>query len=112
MLHSGPAAVLVTDGPAPVLAMTAAGERPVPVPTAEVVDSVGAGDAFVAALLAWWTARALNREQATELDSLAEAATAAVDVGAAACSVRGANLPDGFSLPTGIPNAWTTTGSN
>ena len=64
LLELGPAAVLVTDGPAPVTIDTESGERSIPVPVVEVVDTIGAGDAFVAGFLTWWTAHALLQHDA------------------------------------------------
>jgi fructokinase len=100
LLDQGPAAVLVTDGSSPTTVLTESGERSVPVPVVEVVDTIGAGDAFVAGFLTWWTTHALNQHDAGDLDLLVKAATAAVEVAAADCTVRGANLPAGFRWST------------
>jgi fructokinase len=100
LLELGPAAVLVTDGASPATVLTELGERSVPVPVVEVVDTIGAGDAFVAGFLTWWTAHALNQHDAGDPDALVRAATAAVEVAAADCTVRGANLPDDFRWST------------
>jgi fructokinase len=97
LLRRGPSAVLLTDGPDPVRILTAAGERSVAAPAVEVVDTIGAGDAFVAALLTWWTRRSLTGAQVGDLDALTAATEAAVEVAAAACTVPGAGLPAGFS---------------
>jgi fructokinase len=96
LLTLGPAAVLVTDGPSPVRIVTAAGERSVPVPVVPISDTVGAGDAFVAACLVGWGEAGLRREDLGDPDALAEVAGDAVKVAAAACTVSGANLPAGF----------------
>jgi fructokinase len=96
LLGLGPAAVLVTDGPAPVRLLTAAGERAVPVPPVQILDTVGAGDAFVAAFLAGWEQAGLRREDLGDPDALAEVAGGAVQVAAAACTVAGASLPAGY----------------
>jgi fructokinase len=96
LLELGPAAVLVTDGPSPATVLTESGDRSIPVPGVEVVDTIGAGDAFVAGFLTWWTAHALLQHDAADPDALARAATAAVEVAAADCTVRGANLPADF----------------
>ena len=102
LLRLGPAAVLVTDGPAAVTIHTANTERSVPVPEIDIVDTIGAGDAFVAAFLTWWSNRPLSRPDASNAQALAQATAAAVEVAVAACTVRGANLPDSF--------AWSSTG--
>lgn len=96
LLRLGPAAVLLTDGPSPVRIITARGERSVPVPPVQILDTVGAGDAFVAACLVGWAETGLCREDLGDLDALAEVAGGAVSVAAAACTVSGANLPPGF----------------
>jgi fructokinase len=100
LLELGPAAVLVTDGPSPATVLTEVGERSIPVPVVEVVDTIGAGDAFVAGFLMWWTAHALNQHDAGDPDALLRGGTAAVEVAAADCTVRGANLPADFRWPT------------
>jgi fructokinase len=100
LLDLGPAAVLVTDGPAPATVLTESSERSIPVPVVEVVDTIGAGDAFVAGFLTWWTAHALNQHDAADPDALRGAATAAIEVAAADCTVRGANLPADFRWST------------
>jgi fructokinase len=100
LLDLGPAAVLVTDGAAPATVFTESGERSIPVPVVEVVDTIGAGDAFVAGFLTWWTAHALNQHDAGDLDALLKAASAAIEVAAADCTVRGANLPADFRWST------------
>jgi fructokinase len=96
LLALGPSAVLVTDGPAPVAVLTAQAERRVPVSRVDVVDTIGAGDAFVAAFLAWWPAHSLTRKDVSDLDALEEATAAAVRVAVAACTVQGADLPKGL----------------
>ena len=100
LLDLGPAAVLVTDGPSPATVLTESSERSIAVPVVEVVDTIGAGDAFVAGFLTWWTARALNQHDAADPAALRGAATAAIEVAAADCTVRGANLPADFRWST------------
>jgi fructokinase len=101
LLELGPAAVLVTDGPSPATVLTESHERSIPVPVVDVVDTIGAGDAFVAGFLAWWTAHALNHHEAADPDALARAVTAALEVAAADCTVQGANLPADFRWSAG-----------
>ncbi len=100
MLELGPASVLVTDGPSPATVLTEEHERSIPVPVVEVVDTIGAGDAFVAGFLTWWTAHALTQHDAADPGALFRATSAAIAVAAAACTVRGANLPADFRWPT------------
>jgi fructokinase len=96
LLAQGPAAVLVTDGPAPVIVHTVGGERSIPVPDVRIMDTVGAGDAFVAGFLTWWSGCGLGRRDLSDTEQLARATAAAVEVAAAACTLRGANLPADF----------------
>jgi fructokinase len=103
LLAAGPSAVLVTDGPAPVAVLTAQAERLVPVPEVDVADTIGAGDAFLAAFLAWWPGHSLSRKDVTDIHALEEATTAAVQVAVAACTVRGSDLPERFD--------WTVCGA-
>ena len=97
LLEHGPAAVLVTDGPAPVIVHTAGAERSIPVPEVSIVDTVGAGDTFVAAFLTWWSGHGLSRDDLGDAARLARATAAAVEVAAATCTAQGADLPAGFA---------------
>jgi fructokinase len=101
LLALGPAAVLVTDGPAPVNVLCASGEQLVPVPEVTVVDTIGAGDAFVAGFLAWWRLQGLGREEAARLDLLKLATKQGIKVACAECTMKGANLPEGFNWTVG-----------
>jgi fructokinase len=96
LLALGPGAVLVTDGPAPISIHTAVAERSVAVPLLDVVDTIGAGDAFVAAFLTWWTNHSLRAGDVADIDALVQATTAAIRVAVAACTVHGATLPPDF----------------
>jgi fructokinase len=100
LLEHGPRAVLVTDGAAPVRVYTAGAELSVPVPGVEVVDTVGAGDAFAAAFMTWWIGRSYSRADLADHDALRRAADAAVEVAAHTCTGRGAH-------PPGLPD-WST----
>jgi fructokinase len=91
--------VVVTHGGTGAEAFTPAGSVVVPSPRVEVVDTVGAGDSFMAALIAvivdWGLD--LDRDRVTEL--LAAAHT----VAGITCSRRGADPPARSDLPQGWP---------
>ena len=95
-LGAGAALVLVTSGADGAWAATAADEARVPAPTVEVVDTVGAGDAFMSATLAslWRTGR-LDRSGVASLDAadLEALLTFAVRVAADTCTRSGAEPP-------------------
>jgi fructokinase len=96
LLDRSPAVVLITDGPGPVTVLTAVASDEVPVPDVDVIDTVGAGDAFLAGWLAWWVRGGHGREDLADGALLLDATRAAVRVAAAACTVAGAGLPDDF----------------
>jgi fructokinase len=93
----GPALVVVTRGPDGAVALTADGrELMVPGERVEVVDTVGAGDAFTSGLLAW-----LDREGVTDRAGLAALDDAALEaalvyarhVAAITCTRAGSDPP-------------------
>lgn len=96
-LDHGPAVVVVTGGPEPTMLLTAAGARWIPVPHVEVADTIGAGDAFLAGLLAWFEHNPEVSPRSAGLDVLGIAAEHATEVAAAVCTMRGAVLPPGFA---------------
>jgi fructokinase len=57
LLAAGPGVALVTRGPAGALVVTGEDVVEVPAPAVEVVDTIGAGDAFGGAFLASWLRR-------------------------------------------------------
>lgn len=93
LLKDGAGAVLVTDGSAKARVFTVHDHLVVDVPRVEVVDTVGAGDAFGGAFLAWWLDRALTRENLTDPALLRAAVKAAVRVASLTCSRPGAEPP-------------------
>jgi fructokinase len=92
LIERGPVAVIITDGPHDVSIVTADRVDAVPVLEVEVIDTIGAGDAFVAGLLAWWVEHGAPRDAAGDSEVLTAATRAAVEVSARACRVRGAGL--------------------
>lgn len=87
------ALVLVTDGPRPVRGFLPSGEVTVPVPDVEVVDTIGAGDAFGGAFLAWWSANGLGRDDLRLTGPVREALQAAAEVASLTCTRPGAEPP-------------------
>ena len=95
-LARGVAMVVVTRGGEGAIAWTAAAQAEAAPVKVDVVDTVGAGDTFQAALLTWLAEQALLEPAALGALSRAqlEAAVAfAVQAAAITCSRRGADLP-------------------
>jgi fructokinase len=94
LLGWGARCVLVTDGPAPVQVFIPDGQQlTVPTPPAQVVDTVGAGDAFGGGFLAWWAEHGLGREQLSDPGLLEAAVASAARVAALTCTRAGAEPP-------------------
>lgn len=93
LLGQGPALVLLTLGPQGAIALTRTEEITVPAPAATVKDTIGAGDAFCGAFMAWWRSRTLGREALTRLDSVTQATRFACLVAARTCERAGASPP-------------------
>jgi fructokinase len=100
--------VVLTRGGAGAIAYTEGAELGVPAPRTDVVDTVGAGDSFMAAMLAMladWGVLAEGEGALSALDDarvellVSGAATAA----AVTCSRRGANPPTRRELPPTWP---------
>jgi len=95
-LATGPGLLLVTSGGAGAWAATASAEARLPTPAVDVVDTVGAGDAFMAATLAFLhrTGR-LDAEAVRGLDAddLRALLDLAVRVAADTCTRAGAEPP-------------------
>ena len=93
LLEQGPAVVLVTDGPRAARAFLPGQELAVDVPAVKVVDTIGAGDAFGGAFLAWWSRHRLAKSDLDRAHSVREALQAAVEVAALTCTHVGAEPP-------------------
>ncbi|HWT92585.1 MAG TPA: carbohydrate kinase [Solirubrobacteraceae bacterium] len=85
---------LVTLGGDGALVVTLTDVAAVPAPPIDVVDTIGAGDAFAGGFLAWWHAHDLTR---TDLharpDAVLDATRFAVRVAALTCGRAGADPP-------------------
>jgi fructokinase len=93
LLQAGPRVVLLTRGADGVLVVTGAGDVPVPAPEVEVVDTIGAGDAFGGGFLAWWRAQGLGREELGDQAAIIEATAFGALVAACTVSRAGASPP-------------------
>jgi fructokinase len=93
LLEQGPALVLVTDGPRAARAFLPGRKIAVDVPEVKVVDTIGAGDAFGGAFLAWWIGNGLGRTDLHQPGPVTEALQAAVEVAALTCTRVGAEPP-------------------
>ena len=92
-LDQGVQVVLFTDGAAGVRIITATSETVVPVPAVEVVDTVGAGDAFGGGFLAFWLSSGSSRADLSDVARLTSAVEKAIIVARMTCQRVGANPP-------------------
>jgi fructokinase len=93
LLGRGPALVLVTDGPRTARALLPGQEVTADVPTVRVADTIGAGDAFGGAFLAWWSASGLTRSDLHRSGPVREALQVAAEVASLTCTRPGAEPP-------------------
>jgi fructokinase len=93
LLAYGPKVVLLTRGPEGATVVTPNGDTPVAPMTVDVVDTIGAGDAFGGGFLAWWRSQGLGREQLGDQDAVVEAARFGALVAARTCERAGASPP-------------------
>ena len=95
-LAAGVGLVVITRGAEGAAAWTRNGEVAVPARLLGVIDTVGAGDTFQAALLTWLAEHeclSIERIRALTTAQLKEAVSFAVAAAAITCSRRGADLP-------------------
>jgi fructokinase len=93
LLADGPRLALVTLGGEGALIVTTETEEAVPAPKVEVVDTIGAGDAFGGGFLAYWREKGLHREALGDPDAVRAATTFACVVAARTCERPGADPP-------------------
>jgi fructokinase len=93
LADGGPAAAVVTRGADGAIVVTRDDEVPVAAPRVSVADTIGAGDAFGGALVAFWRRAALGPEDLHDLDRLTEATRFASLVAARTCERPGASPP-------------------
>jgi fructokinase len=100
LLALGPKLVIVTLGADGALGVSANAEVRVPAPVVQVVDTIGAGDAFGAALLAWLHDHdRLSRDLRLEGEELRTALEFACLVASLTCTRAGADPPRRAELP-------------
>jgi fructokinase len=97
--EQGPAAVLLTLGAEGALVIGDDRDVAVPAPPVDVVDTIGAGDAFGGAFLAWWRSHDLTRDRLAETDLVVRGARFAALVAAITCERPGASPPRLSELP-------------
>jgi fructokinase len=93
LLRGGTTVVLHTDGGDGVRIHTTSGVEQVAVPRIDVVDTIGAGDSFGGAFVAWWHQAGLGRADLADVGALRAATAAAVQVAAINCTRAGAEPP-------------------
>jgi fructokinase len=93
LLVDGPAVGILTRGGDGAVVVTPECAVEVHPPAIDVVDTIGAGDAFAGGFLAWWRERGLTRDDLGTIDLAVEAATFACLVAARTCSRPGAEPP-------------------
>jgi fructokinase len=110
MAAGGPRAVLLTRGGDGTLVIREGSEARVPVRKATVVDSIGAGDAFCGALIAWWHAHELGRSALRTGDALLDATHFAAEVATLTVQQPGAAPPRLSDLPSelAVPALFTS----
>ena len=100
LLGSDKRVVLVTAGDAGTTIRTSAGSVEVAVEAVPVVDTIGAGDAFTAGFVSWWSASGRGRGDLGDATAIEQAVRAAHEVAAVVVSRRGADPPRREDLPT------------
>jgi fructokinase len=84
---------LLTRGGDGAVVITPEREVEVSAPPAQVVDTIGAGDAFIGSFLAHWRERGLGRDALADLDATVESSRFACLVAARTCERAGASPP-------------------
>ena len=105
LLARGVRVVLVTAGGDPARIVTADRVTEVAVPVVEVVDTVGAGDAFGGGFVAAWLGAGRGRSALADAGALESAVAFAVRVAALACTRPGADPPTRAEV-----TAWGSSG--
>ena len=108
LLAIGPSCVIVTDGSGPVRLFSQSGRSDIDVPSVDVVDTVGAGDALVGGFLAWWSGHGLSRSSIADVVLVEQALRWAVQIASLTCTRHGADPPRWHELATGPTSEGTS----
>lgn len=93
IVRLGARCVIVTDGAQPVTVLGTDFRRTIDVAPAEVVDTVGAGDALVGAFMAWWSEHEFSRDDLHHAETVTRAVAASVEISRLTCQRPGAQPP-------------------
>jgi fructokinase len=93
LLARGPAVVLLTNGRLGATVLTTRDEAFVEAPRVDVIDTIGAGDAFGAAWIGGWVADGLRRGDLGDFNAVLRVADFAALVAARTCERAGAEPP-------------------
>ena len=93
LVVEGPRVALVTQGASGALVVTAETSTVVPAVPVEVVDTIGAGDAFGGGFLAWWHESGLGRAELEDEEAVLAGTRFACEVAARTCAQAGAVPP-------------------
>ncbi len=105
LLSQGPALVIMTRGSHGAMAITAVSSAEVPAPSVQVADTIGAGDSFHGAVLAWLRSHgSLSRSAIGALGKtdLEQMLSCAAQVAAFTCSRPGNDPPRREELGAGV----------
>jgi fructokinase len=92
-LLGGAGVGVLTRGGEGALVVTRTQAVEIPAPSVDVVDTIGAGDAFGGGLVAWWHMSGRGRDELGDAGAVAEAARFACQVAALTCARAGASPP-------------------
>ena len=112
LLSAGPSVVLLTRGGEGVTVVTADGATDVPAEKVDVVDTIGAGDAFGGGFLAWWRRAGLGAGDLGDVDAVLEATRFACVVAGRTVERAGASPPRLAEVATGLTIGFTLRGSS
>jgi fructokinase len=93
LMADGPSVAVLTRGGDGAVVVSADRAEAVAAPAIEVVDTIGAGDAFAGGFLSWWHEQGLAREALADVDTVVAATRFACVVAARTCERAGASPP-------------------